>query len=147
MYLFMAGLGLHCFLQSFSSCSERGLLSNCGMWASHYSGFSCCREWALGRLWSIIVAHGISCPVACGIFPDQGLNLCTLHWQVDSQPLDHQRSPYMCVYIYPFITLCPKISYLASVWPYPNHFEREKKTFSTFLYAKLYNSYNSMFQH
>ncbi|KAI4588492.1 hypothetical protein MJG53_002900, partial [Ovis ammon polii x Ovis aries] len=23
----------------------------------------------------------LSCPMACGIFPDQGLNLCPLHWQ------------------------------------------------------------------
>ena len=26
------------------------------------------------------MAHGLSCPVACGIFPDQDLNLCPLHW-------------------------------------------------------------------
>ena len=37
--------------------------------------------------------HRLSCSVACGIFPDQGLNLCPLHWQVDSQPLHHQGSP------------------------------------------------------
>ena len=24
---------------------------------------------------SVVVAHGISCPAACGIFPDQGSNL------------------------------------------------------------------------
>ena len=29
----------------------------------------------------------------CGIFPDQGSNLCVLHWQVDSSPLSHQGSP------------------------------------------------------
>ena len=28
-----------------------------------------------------------------GIFPTQGLNLCLLHWQVDSLPLSHQGSP------------------------------------------------------
>ena len=27
------------------------------------------------------------------MFPDQDLNLCLLHWQVDSLPLNHQRSP------------------------------------------------------
>ena len=27
--------------------------------------------------------------------PDQGLNPCLLHWQVDSQPLDHQGSPML----------------------------------------------------
>ena len=33
---------------------------------------------------SVVVTHGLSCPVACGIFPDQGWNLCLLQWQVDS---------------------------------------------------------------
>ena len=42
---------------------------------------------------SVIVAHGPSCSAACGIFPDQGSNPCPLHWQADSQPLSHQRSP------------------------------------------------------
>ena len=31
--------------------------------------------------------------MACGIFPDQGSNLCLLHWQVDSSLLSHQGSP------------------------------------------------------
>ena len=31
----------------FSSCSERGLLSSCGGWAFHCSGFSCCGPWTL----------------------------------------------------------------------------------------------------
>ena len=42
---------------------------------------------------SVVAAHGPSCSVACGIFPDQGLNPCPLHWQADSQPLRHQGSP------------------------------------------------------
>ena len=33
---------------------------------------------------SVIVVHGYCCPVACGIFPDQGSNPGPLHWQVDS---------------------------------------------------------------
>ena len=28
---------------------------------------------------SVVVVHGLSCSVACGIFPDQGLNRCPLH--------------------------------------------------------------------
>ena len=32
----------------------------------------------------------LSCSGACGILLDQGLNLCPLHWQEDSQPLDHR---------------------------------------------------------
>ena len=36
------------------------------------------------RAGSVVVAHGLSCSVACGIFPDQGSNPCPLHWQADS---------------------------------------------------------------
>ena len=39
---------------------------------------------------SVVVAHGLHCPEACGIFPDQGSNMCLLHWQADSLPLSHQ---------------------------------------------------------
>ena len=45
------------------------------------------------RAGSVVVAHGPSCSVACGIFPDQGSNPCPPHWQADSQPLHHQGSP------------------------------------------------------
>ena len=45
------------------------------------------------RAGSIIVARGPSCSAACGIFPDQGSNPCSLHWQADSEPLRHQGSP------------------------------------------------------
>ena len=33
---------------------------------------------------SIVVAHGLSCSAGCGILPNQGLNPCLLHRQVDS---------------------------------------------------------------
>ena len=33
---------------------------------------------------SVVVAHGLSCSVTCGIFQDQALNPCPLHWQADS---------------------------------------------------------------
>ena len=45
---------------------------------------------------SVLVAHGLSCTTACGIFLDQVSNPCPLHWQVDSYPLDHQGSPFSC---------------------------------------------------
>ena len=45
------------------------------------------------RAGSVVVAHGLSCSAACGIFSDQGSNPCPLHWQADSQPLRHQGSP------------------------------------------------------
>ena len=42
--------------------------------------------------------HGLSWPVACGIFPNRGANLRLLHWQVDSLPLHHQGSPYKLIF-------------------------------------------------
>ena len=62
------------------------LLSRFCAKASHRGGFSCCRAQAPER-------RSSSCSTACEIFPDQVLNLCPLHQQVDSQPLDHQGSP------------------------------------------------------
>ena len=45
------------------------------------------------RTVSEVVAHGLRCSTACGIFLAQGLNLFLLHWQVDSYPLYYQGSP------------------------------------------------------
>ena len=49
--------------------------------------------WALGVRASVVVAHGLSCSAACGVFPAQGSNPCPLRWQADSKPLCHQESP------------------------------------------------------
>ena len=83
-YLFLAALGLRCCARALSSCSERGATLCCGAQASHGGGFSCCGSRALERVDSVVVAHGLSCSAACGIFPDQGLNLGPLPWQADS---------------------------------------------------------------
>ena len=67
------------------------------------------------RAGSVIVAHGPSRSAACGIFPDQGSNLCPLHWQADSQPLRHQGSPpflfneYICECVSLWFTFLHKI--------------------------------------
>ena len=66
--------------------------------ASHYRGLSL-PSTGSRRTGSVIVAHGPSCSVACGIFPDQGSNPCPLHWQADSQPLRHQGSPVYIIFI------------------------------------------------
>ena len=64
-----------------------------------------CRVWVLGAWASVVVAPGLegpgsvvvvpglSCFSTCGMFLDQGLNPCPLHWQVDSLPLHHPGSP------------------------------------------------------
>ena len=41
---------------------------------------------------SLVVAHGLNCPMLCGIFPDQGSDQCTVNWQAASSPVDHQGS-------------------------------------------------------
>ena len=69
------------------------LLWSTGLWASVMAAGGSIpgapRLWSSG---SIVVVHGLSCSMACGIFLDQGSNPCLLHWQVDSVPLSHQRS-------------------------------------------------------
>ena len=89
-FLFLAVLGLQCFVWAFSSSGEG---SSSLFWCT---GFSL--QWLLllqsiGCLGSIVAVHALSCFEACGIFPDQGWNPCLLHWQVDSYPLCHQGSP------------------------------------------------------
>ena len=42
---------------------------------------------------SVVVALEFICSPAWGIFLDQRLNTCPLHWQVDPCPPDHQGSP------------------------------------------------------
>ena len=69
-----------------SSCFT-GLIG-CDLQALKHSGFSSCGAWAQ-QLWRM----SFSCCVVYGIFPDQGLDLCSLHWQADSYPLCHQGSP------------------------------------------------------
>ena len=107
----MAELGLCCCTRAFSSCGERGLLFVVvrGLLIAVPSlverGLQVC---SLQQLWyadsvavacglqsagSVVVVHRLSCSVACGIFPDQGLNPCPLHWQEDSKPLHHQERP------------------------------------------------------
>ena len=81
--------------------SVRGLslvAASGGHSSSRCAGLSLSRPlllWSTGsrRAGSAVVAHGLSCSAACGIFPDQGSNPCPLHWQADSQPLRHQGSP------------------------------------------------------
>ena len=76
VYLFLTALDLRCcagFLQSqraglLSSCGAQGLTAAASLVAEH------------ARRASGLQLHtAVSFPPACGIFPDQGLNLCPLH--------------------------------------------------------------------
>ena len=102
-------LGLDCCKSFFLVAESRGyspvavhglLITVASLAAEHGAhGFSSYSTWltavvpGLQSTGSVVVAHRPSGPKACGIFPDQGLNLCPLHWQVDSLPLSYQGSP------------------------------------------------------
>ena len=89
----------------FSGCGEWRLLSSCGARASCCGGFSLrstdfrrvgftdCGSWALNTQASVVV-HGFTSSMVCEILLHQGLNLCPLHWWVDSYLLHHQGSPF-----------------------------------------------------
>ena len=81
----------------FSTCSVRASSvttgsRTCGLQESPHMG-SVVAASGLQSTDPIVVAHGLSCFVVCGMFPDRGLNPCLLHRQVDSLPLSHQGSP------------------------------------------------------
>ena len=69
-----------------------GLCSRGGAQPFHCRGFSCGAR-APGCASSGVVSQRPRCSVTCGILPDQGSNLCLLHWQANSLPLSHQGNP------------------------------------------------------
>ena len=98
------------FVQAFSSCGELGLLFGAANELLIAVTSPCWGAQALGALpsvvaarglWSagsVVVVHWLSCST-CEIFPDQGSNTCSLHWQEDSYLLRHQRSPISLLYL------------------------------------------------
>ena len=107
-YLFIfdcAGSLSLCSLSLVAVSRGYSLVEVCGLLivvASH------CRIRVVGALASLVVAHRHSCLMACGIFPDQGLNRCPLQRQADSLPLDqpgmslfHILEPYLILSNFP----------------------------------------------
>ena len=78
IYSFMAVLGLRFCGRAFSSCGKWGPLFN-AVRGPLIIVASLLRSTGSSRAGSVVVAHGPSCSVACGIFPDQGCNPCPLH--------------------------------------------------------------------
>ena len=104
IYLLLAVLGLCCCVGFSVVVMSRGsslvvahrlliavvsLVAEHGLQGMQASGVTAPRFQSAG---SVVVAHGLRYPEASGIFPDQGLNLCLLHWHVDSLPLSYKRS-------------------------------------------------------
>ena len=85
IYLLVVGLGLCCCAWAFSSCGPQGLLSGCGAWASRGGSFSCSGAQVPGAGASAVVGCSLNSSVASSL-PDQGLDACPLHWQVDFYP-------------------------------------------------------------
>ena len=76
-------MGLHCYV-GFSLAASSGsysLVVVSGLLLVVASPFVTPRLWSRG---SNVEVHGLSCSMGCGIFPNQGLNPCVLHWQVGS---------------------------------------------------------------
>ena len=82
IYLFMAVLGLCFCARAFSTCGKRGPLFIAVRGPLTIRPLLL-RSTGSRRAGSVVVAHGPSCSVACGIFPDRGPNPCPLHWQAD----------------------------------------------------------------
>ena len=107
-WVFVAAHGLSLVVVSGGYSSLRCAGFSLQSMGSRRVGFSSCSTWAqqlwhagprahrLQQLWhagsavvlrelqstgSVVVVHGLSCSVACGIFPEQGLNPCPLHQQ------------------------------------------------------------------
>ena len=99
IYLFLAVLDLCCCL-SFSLVVVWGLLTVvtspvAEQWlALGHSGFVAgVAAPGIESTGSRVMAHGLRCSMAGGIFLHQGSNSCPLHWQTASLPLSHQGSP------------------------------------------------------
>ena len=98
-YLFLAVLTL-CCCTGFSPAAGCGLLLLLSP-GSRVSGLQWLQQVGSGaplgsraqaqQLW----CTGLSWSVACGIFKDQGWNLCLLHRQADTLRLSHQGSPIL----------------------------------------------------
>ena len=101
-YFIIFGCAVSSLLRElFSSCGKHELFFSCAapgfsLWGFSYWGAQALvgQQWlelggsrALAQYCSL---HSLCCPLACGIFPDQGSNPCLLCWQASSSPLSHQ---------------------------------------------------------
>ena len=93
IYLFVAVLGLCCSAFPWRWRPGAALQLWCAVFSLSWflllqsSGSRASGLQQLQHAGSTVVTHGLTCSAACGLFPDQGLNLCFLHQQKDSLPL------------------------------------------------------------
>ena len=113
-------LGLPCFFLRLSLVKGSGGCSSLQCMGFSLRWLLLCEAWALGTRASVVAAcrpgsrswwavehwlscgavHGLSCCMACGVFPDQRSNLHPLQGQANSYLLRHQRSPILSVFFF-----------------------------------------------
>ena len=112
LFLFTAAPGL-LLCVGFLELRLAGAPFYCGAWAFCW-GASLLAD---HELWS--AAHGLSCPVTCGTFPDRGSNPCLLHQQLESLTTGPS--------VVPSVTLCcrERTQGPVGMGQWPGHFQRE----------------------
>ena len=119
------GVGCHFLLQCMKVKSENEVTQSC---PTHSDPMDCSLpgssihgifqagvlEWVAIAFSSIVVEHGLNCSKACGIFLDQGSNLCLLHWQADSLAPNIREA--LLSFLIPFFM---KFSSVGSLVPFP----------------------------
>ena len=83
-WVFVAACGLSLFAMSRGCClvAAHGFLISEACFVAEGTGSLAPWLQQLRFPGSAVAAHEVSCPEACGIFPDQGSNLYPLRWQV-----------------------------------------------------------------
>ena len=81
VFLASRGLSLVATSRGYSPAVVHGLLNAVASLRSTWA--SVVPASGLHSTGSVVVAHELSCPAVCGIFPDQGLNVHPWHWQED----------------------------------------------------------------
>ena len=92
--LLLAALGPRCCACAFSGLVSAACSLAALVWASHCDGFSRCRA-GPERTGSVVVAHRLRYPEACGAVADRESNLCALRCQAGSSRLGHRLLPLL----------------------------------------------------
>ena len=90
-------LGLHCYAGFSLAVASSGYspAGVCGLLIVVASLVAECGLEGTGLV--VVMPRSLVAPWRVGFFPDEGWNLCLLHWQADSLPRSHQGNPILAV--------------------------------------------------